>query len=325
MDLIGLSDVRAAAEVLRGAAHRTPVLRSGSFDAASGRTVYFKAEHLQRGGAFKFRGAYHRIGAIPPPERRRGVAAYSSGNHAQAVALASGLFGIPCTICMPSDAPAVKLEATRGYGADVVFYDRLREDRVALGRRLAADRGQTLVPPFDDRLVVAGAGTLALELLEDVPDLEAIVAPVGGGGLISGCAAAAKGLRPDVRIIGVETEGADDARRSLHEGRRVAIPPPHTIADGIRTTQLGEVTWPHVRALVDAITVVSDDEVLAAMRFLALRLKQVVEPTGAVAAAAVLAGRLPPEARGLRRIGVVLSGGNAEPAVLAAALGIGSP
>lgn len=325
MELIGLSDVRAAAEIVGDVAHRTPVLRSRAFDAVCGRTVYFKAEHLQRGGAFKFRGAYHRIGAIPPAERRRGVAAYSSGNHAQAVALASGLFGIPCTICMPSDAPAVKLKATRGYGADVVFYDRLRDDRVALGLRVAAERGQTLVPPFDDPLVVAGAGTVALELLEDVPDLEAIVAPVGGGGLISGCAAAAKGMRPAVRIIGVETAGADDARQSLREGRRVVIPPPRTIADGIRTTQLGEVTWPHIQALVDAITVVSDDEVLAAMRFLALRLKQVVEPTGAVAAAAVLAGRLPPEVGGLRRIGVVLSGGNAEPATLAAALGSGSP
>ena len=206
MDLVPLSDVRSAAEILRSVAHRTPVLTSTAFDTVSGRSVLFKAEHLQRAGAFKFRGAYNRISAIPPVLRRRGVAAFSSGNHAQAVALASRLFGVSCTICMPSDAPQVKVEATRGYGADVVFYDRQRDDRVAFGKRVAEDRGHTLVPPFDDRLIVAGAGTLALELLEDAPQLDALVVPVGGGGLISGCAVAAKGLRPHIRVIGVETE-----------------------------------------------------------------------------------------------------------------------
>lgn len=320
MKLVSLTDIRAAADTLRAVAHHTPVLTSAAFDAACGRTVCFKAEHLQRAGAFKFRGAYHRIAAIPAAERGRGVTAFSSGNHAQAVALAARLFGIPSTICMPTDAPDVKREATRGYGATVIGYDRAREDRVAFGRRVAAERGQTLVPPFDDPWIIAGAGTVAWELLAEAPDIDVLVVPVGGGGLISGCAVAAKGSQPGIRVIGVETEGADDARQSLRAGRRIAIPPPDTIADGIRTTELGTVTWPHVQALVDDIVVVSDTEVLAAMRFLALRLKQVIEPTGAVAAAAVLAGRLGPSGQGTGRVGVILSGGNADPALLAQAL-----
>ncbi len=320
MDLVSLADVRDAAEHLDGVVHRTPVLTSTSFDAVAGRAVFLKAEHLQRAGAFKFRGAYHRVGAIAAETRARGVAAYSSGNHAQAVALAAHLFGVPCTVCMPADAPRVKVEATRGYGADVVFYDRRRDDRAAFAARVAGERGQTLVPPFDDRRIIAGQGTAALELLAEVPDLDLLVAPIGGGGLISGCAVAAKGLRPHLRVIGVETEGADDALRSLRAGYPIEIPPPATIADGIRTTRLGEVTWPHVQALVDDIVVVSDAEVLAAMRFLALRLKQVVEPTGAVAPAALLTARLGSAGSGARRVGVMLSGGNVEPAVLARAL-----
>ena len=318
MELVRLADVRAAAEGLP--AHRTPLLHATSFDQACGRRVRFKAEHLQRGGAFKFRGAYNRIRAIDAAHRRAGVVAYSSGNHAQAVALVARLFGIPCTICMPDDAPGVKVEATRGYGAEVVFYDRQRDDRVAFTERVLAERGGTLVPPYDHPLVVAGAGTLALEVLADAPEVEALVVPVGGGGLISGCAVAAKAIRPHVRVIGVETEGADDARQSLAAGRRISIAPPRTIADGIRTTQLGEVTWPHVQALVDDIVVVSDAEVEGAMRFLALRGKQVVEATGAVAAAAVLSGRLPAGAAGLRDLAVVLSGGNTDPAGFARAL-----
>lgn len=315
MELVRLADVRAAA--LAVPAHHTPWLHSTTADLQSGRRVVFKAEHLQRGGAFKFRGAYNHIHAMDPPVRRAGVAAYSSGNHAQAVALVARMFGIPATVCMPADAPAVKVAATRGYGADVVFYDRQADDRVTFATRVAAERGQALVPPYDDPLIIAGAGTVALELLADVPEIEALVVPVGGGGLISGCAVVAKALDARIHVIGVETEGADDARQSLAAGQRIAIPPPATIADGIRTTQLGEVTWPHIRALVDEIIVVSDAEVEAAMRFLALRCKQVVEPTGAVAAAAVLARKLPATSRDRRQIGVVLSGGNADPPAFA--------
>ncbi len=317
---MGLDEVRAAAERLQGVAHRTPVLTATALDTAAGRSVFLKGEHLQRAGSFKFRGAYHRIGALPDAVRRRGVAAYSSGNHAQAVALAARIFGVACTVCMPADAPRVKVEATRGYGADVLFYERLRDDRVAFATQVAQARGLTLVPPFDDPWIIAGQGTAALELLEQVPDLDLLVVPVGGGGLIAGSAVAAKGLYPGMAVLGVETEGADDARRSLQEGRRVRIPPPHTIADGIRTTELGEWTFPLMQRLVDDIAVVSDAEVLAAMRFLALRLKQVVEPTGAVAAAAVLAGRWGSLGARARRVGVILSGGNADPEVLARAL-----
>ena len=318
MALVGWDDVLRAAERLAGVAHRTPVLTSRGFDQRAGCRAFLKGEHLQRAGAFKFRGAYHRVAEVDPAAYPGGVVAYSSGNHAQAVALAARLRGLACTVCMPTDAPRVKVEATRELGAEVVFYDRFRQDRVAFAQDLARARGLALVPPFDDPLVIAGQGTVALELCQEVPDLDALVVPVGGGGLISGCAVAAKALRPGLRVIGVETEGADDARRSLAAGHVVEIPPPATIADGIRTVRLGELTWEHVRVLVDDVVVVSDQEVLAAMRLLALRLKQVVEPTGAVAAAAVLAGRVP--GLGGRRVGVVLSGGNVDPAVLAQAL-----
>jgi threonine dehydratase len=316
--LVGWDDVLRAAERLAGVAHRTPVLTSRGFDQRAGCRAFLKGEHLQRAGAFKFRGAYHRVAEVDPAAYPGGVVAYSSGNHAQAVALAARLRGLACTVCMPTDAPRVKVEATRELGAEVVFYDRFRQDRVAFAQDLARARGLALVPPFDDPLVIAGQGTVALELCQEVPDLDALVVPVGGGGLISGCAVAAKALRPGLRVIGVETEGADDARRSLAAGHVVEIPPPATIADGIRTVRLGELTWEHIRVLVDDVVVVSDQEVLAAMRLLALRLKQVVEPTGAVAAAAVLAGRVP--GLGGRRVGVVLSGGNVDPAVLAQAL-----
>jgi threonine dehydratase len=316
--LVGWDDVLRAAERLAGVAHRTPVLTSRGFDQRAGCRAFLKGEHLQRAGAFKFRGAYHRVAEVDPAAYPGGVVAYSSGNHAQAVALAARLRGLACTVCMPTDAPRVKVEATRELGAEVVFYDRFRQDRVAFAQDLARARGLALVPPFDDPLVIAGQGTVALELCQEVSDLDALVVPVGGGGLISGCAVAAKALRPGLRVIGVETEGADDARRSLAAGHVVEIPPPATIADGIRTVRLGELTWEHVRVLVDDVVVVSDQEVLAAMRLLALRLKQVVEPTGAVAAAAVLAGRVP--GLGGRRVGVVLSGGNVDPAVLAQAL-----
>ncbi len=314
------ADVAAAAERLRGKAHRTPIHHGDSFDAA-GMATWFKCEQFQRGGAFKFRGAYNKIATLDPDARERGVIAFSSGNHAQAVAICAKLFGIPAVICMPSDAPSVKLAATRGYGAEVVTYDRQTEDREALASRLAEERGLTLVPPYNDPAIVAGAGTAALELLEDTAaqgiTLDVVAAPVGGGGLISGTSVAAHGLRSDIHVVGVETEAANHAYLSKLRDERVLIPPPNSIADGILTRQLGTVTWPIVRETVDEVVLVSDDEVRETMRFLLMRLKLVVEPTGAVAAAAALTGKL---RRYGQRAGVVISGGNVAPEMLGAVL-----
>jgi threonine dehydratase len=306
-------DVEAAAERLQGKAHRTPVITGRTFDDEAGQAVWLKCEQFQRGGAFKFRGAYNRIATLPNEARRQGVVAYSSGNHAQAVSLVARLFEIPVVICMPSDAPLVKVAATRGYGAEIVMYDRRTENREELAHRLAAERGLTLVPPYNDPMIIAGAGTAALELLSDVPDLDVIAAPVGGGGLISGTCIAARGFRPEIAVVGVETEAANHAFLSKRQAERVAIAPPETLADGIRTAQLGTLTWPVVRDGVDDVVLVSEEEMRATMRFLLLRLKLVVEPTGAVAAAAALFGKLRPFGK---RAGVILSGGNVEPAVL---------
>ena len=311
------TDILAAAERLQGQAHRTPVAHSRSLDAAAEMSVWLKCEQFQRAGAFKFRGAYNKIATLPDEQRARGIIAFSSGNHAQAVALTAQIFGVPAVICMPTDAPEVKVVATRGYGAEIVRYDRMTEDREALARRLAKERGLTLVPPYNDPAIVAGAGTAARELLEDVPDLDVIAAPVGGGGLISGSALAAHGMRPGIAVVGVETEAANHAWLSLQKGERVTIPPPDTLADGIRTAQLGTLTWPIVQREVADVVLVSEDEVKAAMRFLLLRLKLVVEPTGAVAAAAALSGKL---RRFGQRAGIILSGGNVEPDVLARVL-----
>jgi threonine dehydratase len=310
-------DVWAAAERLEGVAHVTPVHRSHRFDEVAGIETWFKCEQFQRGGAFKFRGAYNKLSTIPDEQRARGVVAFSSGNHAQAVALCARLFNVPAVICMPTDAPGVKVAATRGYGAEVVFYDRLTEDREALGRRLAEERGLTLVPPFDDPAIIAGAGTAALELLGQVEDLDVIATPVGGGGLLSGSCLGAHGVRPEIRMIGVETEPANDAYLSLRRGERVTIAPPDTIADGIRTTSLGALTFPILRQHAEAIVLVTDDEVREAMRFLLLQLKLMVEPTGAVAAAAALTGKLRPYGK---RACVILSGGNVAPDTLCAVL-----
>jgi len=305
--MISLDDVRAAAGRLDGVAHRTPVLTSRTLDREAGARVFCKAECFQRGGAFKFRGAYSMISSLPPERLAPGVAAYSSGNHAQAVALAASLLGAPATILMPSDAPAAKLEATRGYGAEVVGYDRYGQDREALGSALAAERGLTLVPPYEHPLVMAGQGTVALELLERVPELDALLVPVGGGGLLAGCVTAAKALRPGIRVIGVEPEAGDDTRRSLAAGERVRIEVPVTIADGQQADIPGELTFEVNRRLVDEVVVVSDAEIVAAMRFLFDRMKLVVEPSGACAPAALLAGRVD----GISgSVGVVLSGGN---------------
>lgn len=304
---IGPADVDAAAARLRGVAHRTPVLTSRTLDAATGAAVFLKAECFQRGGAFKFRGAYNKLASLTPEQRSRGVVAFSSGNHAQAVALAARLLGTHAVILMPDDAPAAKVDATRGYGAEVVGFDRYEDDREALSQRLVQERGMTLVPPFDDPLVIAGQGTVALELLDDVPDLDALLVPVGGGGLIAGCATAGAARRRDLRVIGVEPEEGDDTRRSLAAGTRVNIPVPRTIADGQQVAMPGRLTFPVVQRLVEAVTVVSDGEIVTAMRFLLDRLKVVVEPSGASALAALLAGRVALQGA---RVGVVLSGGN---------------
>jgi threonine dehydratase len=296
--VIDRADVEAAAARLDGVAHRTPVFTSRTLDERAGGRVFLKAENLQRGGAFKFRGAYNTIAQLPPGT---GVAAFSSGNHAQAVALAASLLGVTAVILMPEDAPPTKLAATRGYGAEVVTYDRYTQDREALGRELAEERGLALVPPFDHPHVMAGQGTAALELLEDVPELDALVTPVGGGGLLSGTAVAADGRK----VWGVEPEAGDDVRRSLEEGRRVAIDVPRTIADGLQTTAVGEAPFAVIRDRVAAIVTVSDDELVDAMRFLFERMKLVVEPSGAAGVAALLAGKIEGD-----RVGVVLSGGN---------------
>jgi threo-3-hydroxy-L-aspartate ammonia-lyase len=301
--MIGMDDVLAAAQRLAGVAHRTPVVTSRTLDGLVGATVYLKPENLQRGGAFKFRGAYNRIASLADLP---GVAAFSSGNHAQAVAIAAGLLGTTAVILMPEDAPAAKVEATRGYGAEVVTYDRWTQDREALGTALAEERGLVLVKPYDDPLVMAGQGTAALELIEDAGPLDALVVPVGGGGLMAGSATAAKALHPETRVVGVEPEAGDDTRRSLAAGERIALEVPRTIADGLQATVPGELTFEVNRRLVDEIVTVTDAELVAAMRFAFDRLKLVLEPSGAAAIAALLAGKV--ETAG--RVGAILSGGN---------------
>lgn len=311
---LSIDDVRAAAERLRHRIHRTPVVSCQPLDDATGYEVFFKCENLQRAGAFKIRGALNKLLTLTAEERAHGVVAFSSGNHAQGVALAARLLGTTAIICMPKDAPRLKVDATRDYGAEVVFYDRQRDDREAVARGIAAETRRVLVPPYDDYAIMAGQGTAALELLEDVPRLDALLTPVGGGGLMAGCATVARTLAPGIQVFGVETDTANDTFLSLRKGERVTIPPPPTIADGIRLTTPGALTFPILKERVTGILLVSDDEVRAAVRFLALRAHIVTEPTGAVGAAAVLSGRLPLP-RGAR-VGVVLSGGNVDPELL---------
>ena len=305
------ADVKAAYERIAPYVHRTPVVTSRTLDERTGARLFLKCETFQKVGAFKARGAFSRLLLLSPDERRRGVVAFSSGNHAQAVALAARTLDVPATIVMPKDAPALKLAATRGYGAEVLLYDRHEESREAIAKRLVEERGAILVPPFDDDAVIAGQGTLALELLADVPDLDLIVTPCGGAGLLSGVAVAAKGERPEIRLYGVEPEAGDDVRQSVAKGEPVSIPVPRTIADSLQTTRPSERTLRIVLALVTEILTVSDDEIRHAMAVAAARLKLVVEPGGAAALAAVLAGRVPSLAG--RRAGVVLSGGNVDP------------
>jgi len=308
------ADVARAAERIAGAAHRTPVLTSRTADAMTGAKLFFKAENLQRAGAFKFRGAYNAISALPEAERARGVITFSSGNHAQAVALACRLLGAPATIIMPADAPAAKIEGTRGYGAEVILYDRYSQDREALGRSIAEPRGLTLIPPFNHPDVIAGQGTLAQELIETVGQLDVLVACLGGGGQLAGCALAAADLSPGCRVIGVEPEAGNDGQRSLRDGRIVTIPVPRTIADGAQSTALGDLTFGIIRERVADIVTVSDAQLVETMRFFASRMKIVVEPTGCLAAAAVLHGLI--DIRD-KRVGVVISGGNVDLATFA--------
>lgn len=311
---ISFEDVKSAADRIAGVANRTPVITSRTINELTGYEVYFKGENFQRVGAFKFRGAYNALSRLTPAEKARGVVTHSSGNHAQGIALAAKLLGIAATIVMPADAPVAKLAATRGYGAEVVLYDRQTEERADVSARLAQQRGLVFVHPYDHPHIMAGQGTAALELMQDVPDLDVLVAPIGGGGLLSGCATAASALRPDIRIFGVETETSNDWWQSFRRNERVKIPPPATIADGMRTQQPGELTWPIIRAKVADILLVSDDQVIAALKLLLFRLKILVEPTGAVAPAAVLQRLVGPAGS---KVGVIISGGNIDAALLA--------
>lgn len=313
--MLTIDDVRAAARRLGNRIHRTPVISSQSADDASGFHVFFKCENLQRAGAFKIRGALNKLLTLTAAERARGVVAFSSGNHAQGVALAARMVGTTAVVCMPKDAPALKVEATRNYGAEIVVYDRHTQDREKVAGEIVERTGRVLVPPYDDPAIMAGQGTAALELLEDVPSLDALLTPVGGGGLMAGCSTVARALFPGLQVFGVETETANDTFLSFRRGERVTIPPPPTIADGIRLTTPGALTFPILKSNLTDMVLVSDDEVRAAVRFLALRARIVVEPTGAVPVAAVLAKRRLPLEPGAR-VGVVLSGGNIDPSLL---------
>jgi threonine dehydratase len=314
---VTFDDVARAHARIKGEAHRTPVLSSATVDARTGARVFFKPENLQRMGAFKFRGAYNALAQLTAEEKRRGVVAFSSGNHAQAVALAGRLLGIPATIVMPIDAPRVKLEATRGYGAEVVSYDASNEDRQKIAEKLAAERGLTLIPPFDHPHIIAGQGTAAKELIEDAGPLDLLLVPCGGGGLLSGCAVAAKQLSPGCRVIGVEPAAGDDGLRSFRAGKIISIGLPDTVADGARTMALGRITFALIRKHVDDFLTVTDEELVTSMFFLWERMKLVVEPTGMLAACALLEKKIDAEGK---RVGVVLSGGNVDLAWAAARL-----
>jgi threonine dehydratase len=304
---ISFDDVLAARKRLEGVAHRTPVLSSATADVRTGARLFFKAENLQRVGAFKFRGGYNALSQFSPAQRSKGVVAFSSGNHAQAIALSARLLGMRAVIVMPEDAPAIKIAATRGYGAEVLLFDRYTQDREAIGRRLSEEQGLTLIPPFDHPWVMAGQGTAACELIEEAGELDALFVPLGGGGLLSGSAVAAKALAPACRIFGVEPEAGNDGQRSLRAGHIVEIATPQTIADGAQTRHLGEHTFPVIKELVDDIVTVSDAELAECMAFFAARMKMVVEPTGCLAAAAAFKSDI----KG-KRVGVLLSGGNVD-------------
>jgi threonine dehydratase len=316
--MVNFSDIQSAAERLYRIAHRTPIATSRTLNNLLGAEVYCKCENLQRTGAFKFRGAYHAVSQLSEDQKQRGVVSFSSGNHAQALALVGKLLHTPTVIVMPDDAPAVKLAATRGYGAEVVLYDRVEQKREVIAQQLGEERGLTLIPPFEHEHIIAGQGTAALELLTDVPDLDVLIVPIGGGGLISGCSIAAHALKSDIRVFGVEPDTANDTFLSLHKGAIVSTPQSHSIMDGLLPIAPGELTFSIMREHLESVVLVTDGEAMAAVRFLLLRLKLLVEPSGAAPIAALMADKIP-RAKG-KKIGVVLSGGNIDAGKLAGIL-----
>jgi threo-3-hydroxy-L-aspartate ammonia-lyase len=316
--MLTFESIQNAAERIAGRVHRTPVITSRSFNELAGCEVFFKCENLQRAGAFKIRGATNKILSLTAEEKRRGVAAFSSGNHAQAVALASREAGVNAVIAMPSDAPKTKVDATKGYGAEIIFYDRQKQDREAVAVEIAQRDGRVMVPPYDDYEILAGQGTCGLELMEDVSDLDCVVAPCSGGGLFAAVSTAAKSLNPRIRCFPVEPDTADDTRQSFLKGERVEIAPPPTIADGLRVQMPGRLTFPILQNTAEDVLTVSDDEIVEAIKFFLFRMKLLVEPSGAAAAAAVLSGKL---LRDIKRVGVIVSGGNIDADLLFKLLG----
>jgi len=306
--------INAARDRIASRIHRTPVVTSRLFNEVAGKQVFFKCENLQRAGAFKIRGATNKIQSLTEEEKRRGIVAFSSGNHAQAVALAGKEAGVRVVVAMPDDAPKAKVAATRDYGAEIIFYDRHKEDREKFALDLAERERLVMVPPYDDELIMAGQATCGLELLEDVPDLDCVLAPCSGGGLFAGIALAAKEVKPDIKLFPVEPDTADDTKQSFDKGERVSIPPPPTIADGLRVQVPGRLTFPIVQKLAEDVLTVSDEEILATIKFMLFRMKLLVEPSGVAAAAAVMFQKLPAD---VKKIGVILSGGNIDTSVLA--------
>jgi threonine dehydratase len=311
--MFNIDQIHEARERIHSRIHRTPVLTSRQFNDVAGKEVFFKCESFQRAGAFKIRGATNKIQSLTPDEKQQGIVAFSSGNHAQAVALAGREAGVRVLVAMPEDAPAAKVAGTRGYGAEVVFYDRHKQDREAFAMDLAERERLIMVPPYDDYFILAGQGTCGLELVEEVPELDAVLAPCSGGGLFAGVATAAKALNPKIRCYPVEPDTADDTRQSFLKGERVSIPPPPTIADGLRVQIPGKLTFPIVQKLADDVLTVTDEEILATLRFMLFRIKILVETSGVTAAAAVMFQKLPAD---VRRVGVILSGGNIDPDLL---------
>lgn len=312
--MLTFEKIKEAAVRINAHIHRTPVVTSRLLNERAGCEVFFKCENLQRAGAFKIRGATNKILSLSDEEKRRGVAAFSSGNHAQAVALASREAGVSAVIAMPDDAPKAKVAATRAYGAEIIFYDRHKQDREAVAVEIAQRDGRVMVPPYDDYMILAGQGTCGLEFLDEVPDLDCLLAPCSGGGLFAGISTAAKAINPGIRCFPVEPDSADDTRQSFLKGERVSIPPPPTMADGLRVQSPGTLTFPVLQKNAEDVLTVSDDEIVATIKFLLFRVKLLVEPSGAAAAAAVLNGKLPRDAK---RVGVVLSGGNIDAELLA--------
>lgn len=315
--MLDINQIYEARERIAARIHKTPVVTSRRFNELSGKEVFFKCENFQRAGAFKIRGATNKIQSLTEDEKRRGIVAFSSGNHAQAVALAGREAGVRVLVAMPSDAPQAKVAATREYGAEVVFYDRQKQDRETFALDLAERERLVMVPPYDDEMILAGQGTCGLELLEEVPELDCVLAPCSGGGLFAGVATAAKAANPSIRCYPVEPADADDTRQSLLKGERVTIPPPATIADGLRVQIPGKLTFPITQRLADDVLIVTDEEIVATLRFLLFRMKLLIETSGATAAAAVMFHKLPAD---VKRVGVVLSGGNIDPELLATLL-----